>query len=325
MAKYYQEFIVEHRFGTAKDFLSAIVPWTSELELKNYIFRGHSNSNYSLTPTLLRDESLSFESQKCIWRYSRVGTMDYGSNFDNDFNLGFAEYQLIRDFYRSADARGLEVPTSERIRMGLSQEFDMSSVSLWRNNEKWLPDDFLEVAALAQHYGLPTALLDWSYDPFVAAFFASSPEKSLEGDLCVWGLNSVVVDCFQKEVVDVPKFPLKLITPHYSGNPNLAAQSGLFTHWERVLPGLNMRAHYQINNQSLPLIDRRPLDQLIKGYFDGMPNGGVGNVFIKLVLPRSEAYELAHLLKEFGYGHAKIFPGYEGVALEMKTRLIEKN
>lgn len=40
--------------------------------------------------------------------------------------------------------------------------------------EKWLPENFLELAALAQHYGLSTRLIDWSKDIYTSLYFASS-------------------------------------------------------------------------------------------------------------------------------------------------------
>lgn len=48
-------------------------------------------------------------------------------------------------------------------------------------------DDYATWLAKAQHYGIPTRLLDWSASPLVAAFF--SVEEDLEADACVWVLR----------------------------------------------------------------------------------------------------------------------------------------
>ena len=41
----------------------------------------------------------------------------------------------------------------------------------------------------AQHHGVPTRLLDWTYSPLVAAFFATRPRSGAERDRAVWRLD----------------------------------------------------------------------------------------------------------------------------------------
>ena len=51
------------------------------------------------------------------------------------------------------------------------------------------PHDEWEMLITAQHHGVPTRLLDWSYSPLVAAFFATRPEENGDDDRAVWRLD----------------------------------------------------------------------------------------------------------------------------------------
>jgi len=44
-----------------------------------------------------------------------------------------------------------------------------------------------------QHYRLPTRLLDWSFSPLIAAYFAVRETTDADEDACIWALAPSVL------------------------------------------------------------------------------------------------------------------------------------
>ncbi len=272
----------------ADEFLKALDPRTGHCsnQAQNWVFRGQKDSTWRLLPSAFRPTTwLRAEDAWSRGREQRtVGAQ------------AALEWRTLLNFFWRADKHGLALPEdTQDLREYLSPSFtDREAWYMWPHRRVW------SLLGLAQHHGVPTRFLDWSYSSHVAAYFAAvdlarsappHPEK-----LAVWALPLAITrpngigELVEKQLgsSDGPLRPT-VVTAPAAGNPNLKAQQGLFLFEPRQ------------RGADDDIFEARPLDVHFSEHL------------VVFELPSGCATELVSHLSRLGIDGASLFPGFDGI------------
>ncbi len=220
------------------------------------------------------------------------------------------ELSAVWWFSEQADRQGLSVPGFDHTWFGYDQiEEKIHEIEdrIMSGNEFFPPANWRPMFAMAQHYGIPTRMLDWSEYSYIAAYFASvvaakdiyqlkSP-KATE-PIAVWALNENAINTISwpdDERIIIVRAP-------WASNDNLRAQKGLFT-----LHGLKLN---KSSTSPMPKISQdNALEQILEKikYVPEKP------IIRCLQLDVNKAPDLLKLLSQIGVTASSLFPGYDGV------------
>ena len=163
-------------------------------------------------------------------------------------------------------------------------------------------DDDFQWLALMQDHGAPTRLLDFSWSPYVAAFFAL---HNTTGDGVIWACNPAEIE--KAKPVDLEK--------HGNFRKHLLSASSSFV-WLGEPYAMNRRLIAQSGSFLVPSV----LDQSIEGILKGYANPK--ETLIKFVLPASKIREKGmRELYRMNITQASLFPDLDGLARSLAYEL----
>ena len=296
------------------EFISHIVPSNPIYRQSGsrFVFRGHSNADWFLIPSVFRE--------------GREGLRYPKGVANKPYYRREEEFLDLMSFMEAFNGSGGYVDSNDLLLSTLRRDHSLGRQEKHAQGEAlWPSKEYIPMMALAQHYGLPTRLLDFTFNPYVAAYFAVVGcvfDKMDFDRLCVFAFDVGVMceampkfyseqDFYQIKPYQLDSdFYMPVIAP-YHFNSNMKMQSGLFM--------MYVDAHGKYDEFTPLKFD----EWVVRNNLCSSPTWG-GDAFLKITLPISFSLKLLEFLHiNFIHG-AKIFEGAEGaVKYAMERRIIE--
>jgi hypothetical protein len=199
-----------------------------------------------------------------------------------------ADWLLTTSYDRWLDDIGLGNEHRVQVAGELLADFRRELVHAGDTMLQGLSDE--EVLALAQHYGLPTRLLDWTESPYIGAFFAFADTLTASeqvGNVAVWALDT-------RSTIWSADLGVEVVAINPGSNGRLRNQEGKFT------------------------LSRTPFRSLEEYVAQCNPNGR--RPLVKFLIPASDGAQALADLEAMGITPARMFPDFQGYAITAKLR-----
>jgi FRG domain len=208
---------------------------------------------------------------------------------------------------------------------------------LLRNFRKYAHRDVVERDSLwhwlsvAQHHGLPTRLLDWTYSPFVAMHFATGILPRSDTDAVIWAVNYVEAKKLLPDTLRVPLsqegsdvFTIEMLSSFEQQEEDSIGSLRLARVREVIIKSLEDFDSLSPNAFLLffepPSIDDRIVNQF--ALFSVVSNSRMPvdqwlakhpNIYHKIIIPAELKWEIRDKLDQANITERVLFPGLDGL------------
>jgi len=176
-------------------------------------------------------------------------------------------------------------------------------------------DDDFQWLALMQHHGAPTRLLDFTWSPYVAAYFALERATT---DAAVWALNPVDISAggIRRSTKSHP-VTTRAMDPRRKGNfARYFLQGTREFIWLGEPDTMNRRLIAQSGTFVLPGVIDKPIEEIVPRYRDPK------HMLAKFIMPAAQLRETGlRELYRMNITRATLFPDLDGLARSLAYEL----
>ena len=175
--------------------------------------------------------------------------------------------------------------------------------------------------ALAQHHGLPTRLLDWTYSPYVALHFATSDIEYFDSDAVIWALNYEELSHYlpkklenKLREVGSNSFTTGMLNDVYSNITELSLETDAF-----VVPFEPPSLDARIVNQYAIFTFMSHAALQLDEWLRDKPH-----LYFRIRIPAGLKWEIRDKLDQVNINERVLFPGFEGLSRWLKRHYSPK-
>ena len=197
-------------------------------------------------------------------------------------------------------------------------------------------NSFWHLLSIAQHHGLPTRLLDWTYSPYIALHFATANLERFATDGAIWVVDYEKAHCnLPPKLIDLLRaegaqaFTVELLTSLHPQEQAQEVDEGSFHDFVETLKefeGLGVSEEFLLFFEP-PSVNERIVNQFALFSVMSNPQRNIDdwledhpNLYRRLIIPAELKWECRDKLDQCNITERVLFPGLDGLGSWLKRQ-----